>query len=221
MKLTVFAATGRVGRHVLEQALSAGHDVTAVVRDPGKLPATQARVVTADLAKATPAALLPAVQGADAVLSALGPPRNSEAGSTWVGTRAIVQAMRTAGVRRLIALSAAPVATMPGPGRPAVAHDPGDGVFLGRVVYPLLKLFLRRTYADLAQMEDVLRDSGLDWTSVRPVQLTDKPMTGSYRTEIGRNVPRGRYISRADVAHYMLSTLELPGTVRQAIGVAD
>ncbi|WP_214316565.1 NAD(P)-dependent oxidoreductase [Nonomuraea sediminis] len=221
MKLTVFAATGRVGRHILEQALAAGHDVTAVVRDPGRLPATRARVVVADLADATSASLLPAVQGADAVLSALGPPRNSEAGTTWVGTRAIVQAMRTAGVRRLVAVSAAPVATMPGPGLPAAAPDPGDGVILGRVMYPLLKLFLRRTYTDLARMENVLRGSGLDWTSVRPVQLTDKPMTGSYRTEVGRNVPRGRYISRADVAHCMLRALERPETIRQAVGIAD
>ena len=54
MKITIFAATGGVGRQILEQATAAGHDVTAVVRDPSRLPSTTARVVTADLNAPTP-----------------------------------------------------------------------------------------------------------------------------------------------------------------------
>src|SRR5689334_22582458 len=100
MKLTIFAATGGVGRHVLEQAVAAGRDVTAVVRDPTKLPA-KVRAVTADLTTADPDALALAVEGADAVLSCLGPRSNAEAGVVSQGTRAIVVAMRATGVRRL------------------------------------------------------------------------------------------------------------------------
>jgi uncharacterized protein YbjT (DUF2867 family) len=84
-----------------------------------------------------------------------------------------------------------------------------------------VRLVLGRHYADLALMEDVLRDSGLDWTSVRPPRLTDKPLSGAYRTAIGRNLPGGLTVSRADVAHVMLRALEDPGTVRQAVGIAD
>jgi putative NADH-flavin reductase len=60
MKLTIFAATGGAGRQLLQQAIAAGHDVTAAARNPGKL-ARQVRTVTADLAAADPAALEPAV----------------------------------------------------------------------------------------------------------------------------------------------------------------
>ena len=88
MKLTIFAATGGIGRQILEQAIDAGHDVTAVVRNPQKLPAglsRQVRVVTADLADPNPATLKSAVEGADAVLSGLGPRSNPDAG---IATRA-------------------------------------------------------------------------------------------------------------------------------------
>jgi putative NADH-flavin reductase len=85
---------------------------------------------------------------------------------------------------------------------------------------PLIKAALRKHYADLALMEDILRDSGLDWTIVRPPRLTDKQRTGSYRTAYGQNLRRGLFISRADVAHLMLRVLEQPETIKQTIGIA-
>jgi uncharacterized protein YbjT (DUF2867 family) len=86
---------------------------------------------------------------------------------------------------------------------------------------PLTKAALRAHYADLAQMEDILRDSGLDWTVIRPPRLTDKPLTGAYRTAYGQNLRRGIFVSRADVAHLMLRVLEQPQTIKQAIGIAN
>jgi putative NADH-flavin reductase len=85
MKLTIVAATGGVGRELLQQAIAAGHDVTAVVRNPGKLPAG-VPAVTADLTAPDPAALESAVAGTDAVLSGLGPHSNSDAGIASQGT---------------------------------------------------------------------------------------------------------------------------------------
>jgi len=167
MKLTIFAATGGIGRHLLDQSLAAGHDVTAVVRDPRELP-PEVRAVTADLAAAGPDELVPAVAGADAVLSGLGPRSRADAGIASRGT----------------------------------GHRPGDA-------------------GDLALMEDVLRDSGLDWTVVRPPRLTDRPGTGTYRTALGRNLRRGFLVPRADVAHLMLASLDRPETVGQAIGIAS
>ena len=101
MKLTIFAATGGIGRQALEQAVAAGHDVTAVVRNPQNLPPARARIVTADLGSADPAALQSAVDGADAVLSGLGPRSKAEVGVVARGTQAIVEAMRAPGVRRI------------------------------------------------------------------------------------------------------------------------
>jgi putative NADH-flavin reductase len=227
MKVTIVAATGGVGRELLGQALAAGHDVTAVVRNPGKLPAEvraagRARAVTADMAAADPVALESAAAGADAILSGLGPRSNSDAGIASRGTRAIIAAMRATGVRRIVVVSAAPVGTVasarrPGPPR----HDPGDGFFMRYLGSPFAKTAFGKVYADLAGMEDMLAESGLDWTAVRPPRLTGKPLTGTYRTAFGQNVRGGWLVSRADVAHFMLQVLGRPETVGQAIGIAS
>lgn len=221
MRLTVFAATGGIGRQILEQAVAAGHDVTAVVRNPAGLK-LDVRTVRADLAAADPAALESAVAGADAVLSGLGARSKSEAGVAWRGTQAITAAMKAAGVRRIVVVSAAPIGTVPSPARPAPPrHDPGDGFFMRHLGAPLTRTALREHYADLARMEDVLRGSTLDWTVVRPPRLTDGPMTADYRTAFEQNLRRGVLVSRADVAHLMLRVLEQPETVGHTIGVAN
>ncbi|MFR9778575.1 NAD(P)-dependent oxidoreductase [Micromonospora sp. MS34] len=221
MKLTIFGASGGIGRHLVDQALAAGHDVTAVVRDPARLPGTTARVVTADLAAADPAALRNAVDGADAVLSGLGARSAADAGITSRGTREITDVMTGVGVRRIVVVSAAPVGVVPSPGRPnPPRRDPGDGPLMRFVFGPVIRRLLRRSYADLALMEEGLREGDLDWTVVRPPRLTDGPASGSYRTAYGRNVRGGFAVSRADVAHLMLALLDRPESVRQTVGVA-
>ena len=70
-------------------------------------------------------------------------------------------------------------------------------------------------------MEDALHESGLDWTIVRPPRLTNGARTGAYRIAYWQNLRRGLFISRADVAHFMLHTLEEPKTIRQVVGIAD
>ncbi len=225
MKLTIIAATGGVGRQLLDQALDAGHDVTAVARNPAGLPRdlqAAARIVTADLARPDPHVLESAVAGADAVLSALGPHSNADAGIAAPGTAAIISAMRAAGAARIVAISASPVATTRSPGRPhPPRHDAGDGFLMRQVGNRIAKTLFGKVYDDLARMEDVLRDSGLDWTVLRPPYLTGKPLTGRYRTAVGHNVRGGVSIPRADVAHYMLAVLDQPGTVGQVIGIAS
>ena len=221
MKLTIVAATGGVGRELLGQALAAGHDVTAVVRNPGKL-TRQVRAITTDLATPDPAALESAIAGTDAVLSGLGPRSNADAGVAWRGTRAIVAAMRATSVRRIVVISAAPVATVPSPGRPnPPKHDPGDGFFMQHLFSPIAKAAFRKVYADLAQMEGILAESGLDWTVVQPPQLTGKPLTRAYRTADGQNIRGGWSVPRADLAHLMLGLLKQPETIHQIIGIAS
>jgi putative NADH-flavin reductase len=222
MKLTIFAATGGIGRLLLDQAVAAGHDVTAVVRSPERLAGAPVRVVRADLARPDLAAIESAVAGAGAVLSGLGPSRASDAGIAAAGTRPIVQAMQATGARRIVVVSAAPVSTMASPGRPnPPRHDPGEGFFMRNLFTPFIQTALRKVYVDLAEMEDVLRASGLDWTAVRPPRLTDKPLTGTYRTAIGHNLRGGAFVSRADVAQLMLRVLDQPETIGQAVGVAN
>ena len=220
MKLTIFAATGGIGEQVLDQAVSAGHDVTAVVRDPKKL-SREVRVVTADLAAPDRTALETAVDGAEAVLSGLGPRSNADAGIAWRGTEAIVHAMQATERRRIVVVSAAPVGTVASPGRPKPPkHDPGDGFFMRHLFSHVAGAAFGKVYADLARMEGILADSGLDWTAVRPPKLTSKPLTGTYRTAYGQNLRGGWSVSRADVAHLMLQVLEQPETIKQTVGIA-
>ncbi|MEU8462852.1 NAD(P)H-binding protein [Streptomyces sp. NPDC029003] len=215
MKLTVFGATGGVGREVVRQALAAGHEVTAVVRDPARLdvPAHERLRVEVVRDLTDEDALGPVLAGRDAVVSALGASSNKQARLAPVAgpaLRAVVSAMDRAGVARLSAISAAPL----GP------DAPGEGVLLRAVVYPLLRRALRDVYADLAVMEAAIGASGLRWTVVRPPRLLDRPRTGTYRRALDGNVPGGRVIPRADVADALLTTLTDPATAGHALGVA-
>ena len=102
MKLTIFGATGGIGAELLEQAIAAGHEVTAAVRNPRKLDPGRngRRVVTVDLEAPGAKALESAIAGADAVLSGVGPRPMAQAGVAERGTREIVRAMQETGVRR-------------------------------------------------------------------------------------------------------------------------
>ncbi|HET9142583.1 NAD(P)-dependent oxidoreductase [Actinophytocola sp.] len=211
MKLTVFGASGGIGGEVVRQALDAGHTVTAVVRDAARFEARHARLTVCTVAGLSdPGPLRPALEGSDAALSGIGPRRRRDAGVASAATRAILAALADCGVRRFVAVSAAPVGAIP----------EGESWPMRRVAYPLIRAVLRDIYADLAVMEEEIRDSPTDWTVVRPPRLLDKPLTGGYRTAIGTNVPRAGSISRADVAHAMLAVLDDPATIRQAVGVA-
>jgi putative NADH-flavin reductase len=211
MKMTIFGATGRIGGHAIDQALEAGHSVTAVVRDRSGLNIRHARLdVVSVPGLADPEPLVPAVVGRDAVLSGVGPRRRSDTTVASTATRGILGALEVAGVRRFAAVSAVPVGPVP----------EGDSFANRRILFPLLRALLRDMYADLAQMEDDIGRSATDWTIVRPPRLVNRSLTGAYRTVVGGNVPRGKTIGRADVAHAMLAMLDDPATIRQAVGVA-
>ncbi|MEU6395173.1 NAD(P)H-binding protein [Streptomyces sp. NPDC046939] len=211
MKLTVFGATGGIGQEIVRQALRAGHEVTAVVRDPARLTVTGERleVFRGDLGD--PGALRPAVAGRDAVLSGLGPRGRADAraGIATKLTRSVLRAMEAEGVRRLLLVSAAPVGPHP-------AHSP----LVDRAMLKVIGAVLKDVYTDLTAMEAELARSATDWTSVRPPRLQDKPLTGTYRKVVGGSPRAGRFIGRADVAHAMLAMVDDPATVKQGVGVA-
>ncbi|MGD6743901.1 NAD(P)-dependent oxidoreductase [Streptomyces sp. BH106] len=209
MKLTVFGATGGIGQEIVKQALEAGHEVTAVVRDPARLTVSGERleVVRGDLKD--PESLRPAVAGRDAVLSGLGARKRSDAGIATELTRSVLKAMEAEGVRRILVVSAAPV----GP-------EPAGSPLIDRMMLKIVGSVLKNIYVDLAAMEAELARSATDWTSVRPPRLQDKPVTGSYRTVVGGSPRAGRFAGRADVAHAMLAMVDDPATVKQGVGVA-
>ncbi|MFD0370532.1 NAD(P)-dependent oxidoreductase [Streptomyces sp. NPDC059071] len=209
MKLTVFGATGGIGQEIVRQGLAAGHEVTAVVRDPARFTVTGAGldVFRSDLSD--PESLREAVAGRDAVLSGLGARTRADAGVAARLTRSVLRAMEGAGTRRLLVVSAAPVGPVP----------PGQTV-LDRAVLPIINGLYKHVYADLREMEAELAASATDWTSVRPPKLTNRRLTGRYRKAVGGNPSRGRTVGRADVAHAMLAMVDDPATVKQGVGVA-
>ncbi|MEU7024436.1 SDR family oxidoreductase [Streptomyces sp. NPDC046203] len=209
MKLTVFGATGGIGREIVRQALDAGHEVTAVVRDPARFTVTGPRLEVFRSDLSDPEALRPAVAGRHAVLSGLGARGLADAGVATRLTRSVLRAMEAAGTRRLLVVSAAPVG--PPPERQSLAD---------KAVVAAVSATLRKIYDDLREMEAELAASGTDWTSVRPPRLTDQPVTGHYRHVVGGTPVKGRTIARADVAHAMLAMADDPATVRQGVGIA-
>jgi len=209
MKLTVFGATGGIGREIVRQALDAGHEVTAVVRDPARLSVTGERLEVFRDDLADPEAVRPAVAGRDVVLSGLGARSRKDAGIAARLTRTVLGAMQAEGVRRLLVVSAGPVGPAP----------ENEGL-LDRTARGIVSALLKDVYADLGEMEAELERSATDWTVVRPPRLQNKPVTGVYRTVVGGFPAGGRFIARADVAHAMLAMAGDPGTVKQGVGVA-
>ncbi|MDB4867104.1 MAG: epimerase [Cohnella sp.] len=211
MKITVFGATGGIGQEIVRQGLAAGHQVTAVVRDPARFTVTgdALDVFTSSLLD-DPEALREAVAGRDAVLSGLGARSRKDAGITAPLTRTVLRAMELTEVRRLLVVSAAPLGPVP----------QGEPFLLGRIVTPLVKALLKDIYADLKVMEEELERSATDWTSVRPPRLMNRPVTGVYRTAVEANLRGGSSIGRADVAHAMLAMIHDPAVVKHAVGVA-
>jgi len=210
MKITVFGATGGSGVELVRQGLARGHEITAVVRDPARLPAElrqRADVVTADVMD--PDAITPAVTGRDAVLSAMGPRGTGPTTVCSGSTRAILTAMERAGARRLLMISAA-----------GLERDAGDGPVTRYVIKPIVQRALRHVYADLPEAERLLRASGTDWTIVRPARLTDGAATGRYRTARDLGVRGGHTTRRADLADCMLTLIGDPTSVGHVVSVA-
>ncbi|MBW6440346.1 NAD(P)H-binding protein [Actinoplanes hulinensis] len=211
MKVTVFGATGGIGSHVVRQALDRGFTVTAVVRDPVRFGMRHSALEVATVSTLDDADVLgPVVRGSDAVLSGVGPRGRHDGLVASTATHAILTAMHAEGVRRLVAVSAAPVGPTPD----------GDSFLNRRIILPAISALLRDLYADLRAMEHAMANSPAQWTVVRPPKLVNRTLTGRYRTAIGGNVVRGYTISRADVAHGMLAAAGDPATIHRAIGIA-
>jgi putative NADH-flavin reductase len=211
MKLTIFGATGATGTSLTEQALAAGHSVTAVIRDPARLAVPHQQrleVVTADVLD--PASICLAVTDADAVLTAVGPQGTGPSTLRQDSTRSIIQAMQKTGGRRLLLISGSVVA------------DEGESPYLRYLLKPLVRrTFLRNVCADMRGTENEIHASSLDWTIFRPPSLTGKAARGTYRTAIDRNLPHCFSISRADLAACMLKLLDDPATIHRHVCIAN
>ena len=208
MKLVVLGATGGTGLEIVLQGIEHGHEVTAFVRNPERLKTFGERVavVRGDLLDV--AELARAIEGHDAVLSAFGPRypvAKSDADLLRRFALALTAAMRQAGVTRVAVESVAFLfkdALIP------------PAYLFGRLFFPMI-------VADASAMEKIIISSGLDWTIVRPPQLTNQPRTGAYRVREGHLPGFGFKISRADVADFMIGAIEKRVSIGRVVGVCN
>ncbi len=208
MKLLVVGATGGIGLEIVRQAAERGHSLTTFVRSPDRLKSFRDRITVkqGDLLSRTD--LEQVIQGHDAVLSGFGPRvpvARADAHLLQQFAVALTGAMARTGVKRVVVASVA-------------------FLFKNAVLPPaylLGRLFFSRTVADASAMERVFGESTLDWTMVRPPELTDKPYTGKYRVREGHLPPFGFKISRADVADFMIGVVEKGSSIRQVVGLSN
>lgn len=206
MKLFVLGATGATGRRFVEQALDAGHQVTAYVRNPSKVTDSRRLAIVAGSVD-DPGALARAMVGHDAVVSMLGN-GSGKTDKTLIddSTRALIIAAQESGVKRLIVMSAF-----------GVGESLPKASWLGKLVY---KRVLGGVFADKARGEAQLRESGLDWTVVYPVTLNDKAATNKVVATSLEQTPKVSgmpKVTRADAAGFLLKSAENGTYVRKTV----
>lgn len=207
MRVTLFGATGRTGRELLAVLRERGHTVRAICRREGALPAEPPGLEVRAVDLASDAEVSAAIEGSDAVVCAFGPVRPEDPPFCAALTRRIVEAMGRLGVRRLVCVTGAMVASY--------AHR--SMFFEG-----LARLYVRQAPAlaqDRVEQERVIQDSTLEWTLVKPPRLTSGAPRGHVRA--GEAVPVGMMsrISRGDLARFLADQLEGSDFVRRRVVV--
>ena len=207
MNVVIFGATGRTGNELAKQSLAAGHTVTVFVREPRrlKLEAKNITIITGDVL--SPASIAGAVKGRDAVLIALGTGnslRKTTVRST--GTANIILAMKAHNVKRLAVISAM-----------GIGESWRTLSLSNRFFFATL---LRSARNDHTTQETVVKNSGLDWTIIRPSGLVDTRRTGSYM--VGENIEAKKSrIACADVADLIVKELSENRYIHKAVTITN
>lgn len=208
LKLVVLGATGATGLEVVRQATERGHSVTAFVRSPDRLGALKNQITAQKGDLLDSRQLAHVIEGHDAVISAFGPRlpiSKADAHLLQQFATALSTAMEQTAVRRVVVESVAFLF------RDSIIPP---AYLLGRLLFPTI-------VADSAAMEGVFEKSALEWTMVRPPELTNKPYTGRYRMR-ENHLPRfGFKVSRADVADCMIRLVENGKSIRKVIGLSN
>lgn len=203
-KILILGATGPTGRHVVSQAVGRGYDVTVLVRSPEKAADMKgAKIVVGDARDEK--ALRQAINGRDAVISALGTPASPFREVTLLSTAtgALTAAMKAEGVSRLVTITGIGAGDSAGHG----------GFFVDNIIFPLI---LRKVYADKDRQEAIIKDSGLEWTIVRPSVLNNKPPRNAVRTLTDLSDFHGGTISRENVAKFVVDQVTDDTWLRKA-----
>jgi uncharacterized protein YbjT (DUF2867 family) len=220
--LVVFGAHGATGQILTKAALAQGYHVTAATRRPEHLEQqmrrelwpslaglhAELRVVRADIYDSPSVAA--AIAGQDAVVCLVSEPFSWKPITVYSqAASAIVQGMRTAGVRRVLFTTS---------GGTNPRYDPAEGFFFGRLFKPTIG---RTAYQDMRVAEVIVRQSGLDWTIVRPARLFTQPSSTPYHVVEGFVVPGKVRTARADLARFLLDHIAQLEYQHKAVAIAS
>jgi putative NADH-flavin reductase len=211
--ILIIGAAGGIGRQCVEVALAQGHHVTAVVRNPSKLAITHdhLKVVKGDIND--PGSFAKYLKNIDVAISAIGVSGGlgSDKPTTLYsrGAAHLLQAVEKAQVPRAFFISAS-----------ALEVSPVIPFFTRLIVKYVIQKLLKHMYADLRVMENVIKMSNVNWTIIRPPQLTDKPLTSKYRIAINTFLKSCLKISRADVAHFMIRHITDEDTYKATVEIS-
>ncbi len=209
MQITVLGGTGRTGKHVVEQALAAGHSVKVLARSPDKLAIQNPNLTVVKGTLDDTAAIEQAIAGSDAVISALGPSTNKPVLEISQAMERVIAAMKKEGVRRIVITA--------GAGVRAPGDEPG---LTDKAIVTLLKLLNGNVLKDMSAAVTDVQNSGLDWTVLRGPMLTDDPAKGEYRMgAVGKDI--GTKLTRADFAAALLAAATDPQLIGQMPAVSN
>jgi len=198
LNILVLGANGRTGRLVVEQALAAGHTVTAFARDPSKLQLGDEHLSVANGDARYVSDLLAALKGQDAVINTIG---GGERKLIETTTKALVEAMQKSGVKRAVIMS-------------TFIATPNFKPTGTMRLFPRLARGIAKD--DLTGVK-MLESSDLDWTIVYATLLKNKVKAGYRLVGPDEPVTGKNHINRADVAECLLAALDDPGSVQKSM----
>ena len=209
MKILIIGSTGKLGQQIIKQSIEAGHQVTALARNPKKLEKFQDQIRICEGDVMIPDSLESAFIDQDAVICALGHKRFFIKTQTLSrGTANIIHTMNKFNVRRLICITALGI---------------NDSKYRLGLYYTLftIPVILYFYFKDKAKQENIISESNLNWTIIRPAQFIPGRMRGKYKTgpKVGHYILT-KLISRADVAHFVLHELKESSFMHQKPGIA-
>ena len=211
MRILVPGATGMVGGHVVEQALTRGHEVIAMARNPSRLVLEHPRLTKAAADILDTAAVEPLLTGVDAVVSTVGIGASKTPTTLYSdGTRNLLAGMERHGVERILVISSE-----------VAEHWAHQGLLKLWVVLPLLQTFLGATYDDMRRMDIALWESRAQWTTIRAPRIRPVGARHRYRLDTRKPLPRGWTITAPDMATALLDIVERPDLGRRHVYVAN